>query len=318
MELPGEPVLRELIQRTATLWARLSHEVGSRPMILPNATFFPDPYHHDEPSVNRLVQRLAEHAGMQDVPVEVCLIAPDAEEEAASCSSGGCGPAVVSGSFQRVVDRGDGWQLNVAEAELLHPVALTTELGRGLALIFLLETHEAGAPLEGPLELTTELTAVALGMGPLLLQGSYIYAKGCGGPRISQLTQLSTFELAVITALFCTLSGVPHKTVSRELSVTQKEAFAEAVAFISSNPELTLKLKRAPELLAMGDFTLNPTRSWLSRVLAPAKVTEEAFPLWLGEKSTAELPPARSPKSARHAELKALVSDALSEGADHS
>lgn len=312
MQPAGDPAERELIERFANVSAHLSREFGQRAMILPNAEFFPDTYVGDAESVQRLLSRLQQHAGMQDMPIQLALLAPDLEGEVApsQCGSGGCGPAAVGASFQRVVDQGESWQLNVALPELLHPVALTAELARALGLIFLLETHEPGTPIEEPLDITSELVAVQLGMGPLLLLGSYIYAKGCGGPRISQVTSLGPSELALATALFGAISATPAKVVLRVLPVTQKEAFDEAWLLVRSNPELIASLKHSPELVALGNFQLEARRSWLGRWFAPKTVSEESAFL-LGERSTAPRPPARKPKSSQHDELKSLVNDAF-------
>lgn len=273
MELPSEPALRDLIQRCASLRARLAQEIGQRPMILPNASFFPDAYLADPESAQLLLLRMQAHAGMEDVPIQIRIIPiePDAPASAQSCGSGGCGSAPTVAAFQRVEDLGNAWQINLAGAELTQPIPLTTELARCLALIFLVETQTAGVPLEGPLEVTTELMAVALGLGPLLLQGSHIYKKSCGGPQITQVTCLGLEELALAAALFATLSGVAPRIVARELPLTQREAFNEAATFVSSNPEISAALKSAPALLALGGFPLHQSRSWLSRWLAPTK-----------------------------------------------
>ncbi len=312
MESAGDPAERELIERLANVRSRLSRELGQRAMILPNAEFFPDTYVGDAESVQRLLSRLQQHAGVKDMPIQLALLAPDldGDDAAGQCGSGGCGPAAVSASFQRVVDQGESWQLNVAVAELLHPVALTAELARALGLIFLLETHEPGTPIEEPLDITSELVAVQLGMGPLLLLGSHIYAKGCGGPRISQVTSLGPSELALATALFGAISASPAKVVHRLLPVTQREAFDEAWLLVRSNPALVANLKHSPELVALGNFRLEPRRSWLGRWLAPKTASEES-PFLLGEKSKSPRPPARKPKSSQHDELKSLVNDAF-------
>lgn len=316
MELPPEPALLELIQRYASVKSRLGHEIGARPLVLPNATFFPDPYTQDRGSLEQLLLRLQAHAGMADVPIVASIATPSDDEEgqpASSCSSGACAPARVDATFQRVVDQGGTWHINVTEAELRHPVVLTTELARSLALIFLVETQEAGVPIESPLELTTEITAVALGMGSLLLQGSYIYAKSCGGPSITQVTALGPTELAVVTALFAASSNVSSKGLAGALPVTQQEAFNEALTFVRSNPELVAKLKAAPELVALGNFTLNESKSWLSRLFTPKKPDPELEALGFlgGETFTAKPLPARKPRSEQHAELKSLVNEAF-------
>jgi hypothetical protein len=149
-------------------------------MVLPNGAFFPDAFHGDLPSVTRLLRRMQGHAGLSDIPVDVGVFDPDSEAEA--CGSGACGSCAAPNvspevAASRLVDLGEGWRVNVAPAELRSPVALTAALARALGHVFLLEETGPSRPIEEPLEVSVELTTVALGLGTLLLSGSYLYQK---------------------------------------------------------------------------------------------------------------------------------------------
>jgi hypothetical protein len=112
---------------------------------------------------------------------------------------------------------------------------------------------------------------VALGFGVLLLDGSYIYAKSCGGPRVSRATRLTPLELGVLTALFAALSGQTTRPALKHLEVTQKTALSEAVEWIDSNPELIERLKSDPERIAAGDYALADPQPWLARLFGKKK-----------------------------------------------
>jgi len=142
MQLPPPQVIRAVVQRHARLRSRYATELGRRPLVVPNGKFFPDAFRGDAESAARLTMRMQEHAGLSDIPIRTALVAlgPDGEVTS-SCSSGACGlPQSAGFGVLRVVDEGDGWLLQIPEPELRHPVALTTNLARSLAFVFLVET----------------------------------------------------------------------------------------------------------------------------------------------------------------------------------
>src|SRR4051812_7224977 len=128
MELPDLPARAELARRYAYLLAHFGRELGTRPLVRHDATFFPDRFEHDVPSLERLVRRLQSHAGMDDVPIQVRLLSPDGEPaQGGGCGSGACGPSCGSGvaagadgKIARLEERSDGWTLNVIDRELQH------------------------------------------------------------------------------------------------------------------------------------------------------------------------------------------------------
>jgi hypothetical protein len=270
MELPDDRTLRELVQRYASVIDRFGGDIGRRPMVLPNASFFPDVFTGDLPSVARLLRRMQEHAGLADVPIELGVYDPSDSAEA--CGSGGCGscaapsvPAEVAAA--RLIDLGDGWRLNIAPAEASNPVVLTAALARALGHVFLLEETSAERPIEEPLEVTVELTTVALGFGTLLLAGAYLYQKSCGGPNVACLTALGLGELSVAFALFCKHGSHNMRRARAELEVTQREQLSEAETWMLSNPDVTRLLATDPLRLVLGDFELSAPKSWMARLL---------------------------------------------------
>ncbi len=271
MDFPDDRTLRELVQRYASIVERFGPDIGKRPMVLPNGRFFPDPFTGDLPSVTRLLRRMQKHAGMTDIPIEIGVIDPEALA-AQACGSGGCGSCAAPGvspelAAARLVDLGDGWRINIDPAEVRNPVVLTAALARALGHVFLLEESSASRPIEEPLEVSVELTAVALGLGTLLLAGSYLYQKSCGGPSVACLTALGVSELSVVFALFAKSNGYGLRAARAELDATQQAQLAEAETWVLSNPELSRLLGSDPLRLALGDFELSASKSWMARVL---------------------------------------------------
>jgi hypothetical protein len=268
MELPNNEVRRGLVSAYAHLVRRvevLSIESGARPLVLPNGEFFPDVFTGDEPSVQRLLDRLLEHAGLADMAV----VARFWGEGDASCGTGACGscaPAQAEPeSVERLVDAGEFWQINVLPGEIGQPVALSSALCRAVALAVLREAD--APPRDLPLDLAVDLTAIALGYGVLLLEGSHIYRKSCGGPSVARTTALGPTEVALVVALSAAVSGQSPRKVSKHLSATQQEAFGEASAWADSNPALVQALRADPDRVARGEFVLKEPSSWLGRWL---------------------------------------------------
>jgi hypothetical protein len=355
MELPDLGGRAELVRRYAHLLQHFGSEIGKRPLVRQNAEFFPDRFDKDEASVARLVRRLQVHAGLDDIPLQVRLLSPDGMpiESAGSCGTGSCGSgacapaatpqgAVAARLVEAEVGGQPGWVLNVFDAEVHHPVGLTCKLAQALASLFLAETQSATATVEAPLEVSIDLACVALGLGNLVLEGSYVYAKSCGGPSVTQLTALNVGELAIACSLFIAAGGHSGRRALAELGTTQRALLAEANEWAASNPRIIEHLASDPGQLATSAPSLGEARPWLLRLFdRPARVQSTPEPslerALSGELGDAELrrlyqqtaragsgakassgsaPNAPAPKapalsSAERDELRALVDEAL-------
>ncbi len=290
MELPPPQVARAVIQRYARILQRYGSELGTRPLVLPNADFFPDPFEGDQLSVEILCARMQEYAGLADIPIRATVVVPgtvDAQD--ASCKSGACGiPQLHTSGLARLIDEGESWLLQVPSIELRHPVALTTNLARSLSFVFLVETQREGELLEPPVDVTADLVAVALGFGVLMLQGSYIYAKSCGGPQIASVTKVSVSELAIAVALFAELSATKLNRAPGELEVTQRTALTEALRLMRGNRRLAQLVKAQPAEVAAGHFEWEEPGSFLSTMLGRF-LKKDSSPALMGLDSNMDL-----------------------------
>lgn len=277
MQLPPLQVTRAVIQRYARLLVRYPDELGTRPLVLPNSDFFPDRFERDNASLARLVTRMQEHAGMSDIPIETAIIPRDAEAAALNgCCSGACAhPASARSGVPRLIDLEDHWRLQVPEAELSLPIVLTANLARSLAYVFLVETRHPGEVIEPPVDVTADFTAVALGFGTLMLQGSYIYAKGCGGPSIASVTKVGIGELAVAVSLFIAMGKHSFRAAVRELDTTQQAVLEQGRDLVEANRSLVRALVEHPARVAEGSFELHEATSWLGRWLSKWRRTSE-------------------------------------------
>lgn len=247
MDSLNPPTVLKLVGHYGRLRHWLRSELGNPPLVLPNNTFFPDRFDGSQPATQRLLERMQKHAGIDDIPVTAVLDAESAPSN--GCSTGGCGPSVSPGSgdtpARLLLDEERGWLLRLEPHEVSHPVGLTTLVSRALGLVFLEETRPSKRRLPDPVAVYQELSAVMLGLGVLLLEGSHIYSKSCGGPRVASLTALDTTELALAVALFCADNSITPKQALRTLSTTQHAALDEATALIRGNPQLVEWIRHA-------------------------------------------------------------------------
>ncbi len=322
MELPNNEVRRVLVTAYASIIADLEPAAESRPLVLPNGEFFPDVFTGDQASVQRLLDRMLDHAGLSDMAVVVKFWGDDAEAGCGTGACGSCGPAPQADSetVERLVDAGDTWQVHVLPGEVAQPVALSSALCRALALAVLREADAPPTHLNA--DLAVDLTAVQLGFGVLLLEGSHIYRKSCGGPSIARSTALGPTEVALVLALSAAVNEQSLRAVNKHLSPTQREAFAEAKAWADSNTSLVRALRQDPRRVARGEFELRESSSWLGRWLGSKRAPNAANASTIEELEAAlsnapNASPARLPASPRDRaafdEIKRLVDEALSE-----
>jgi hypothetical protein len=309
-----------LLQRYSAISTQLEAEIGERPLVLPNGTFFPDLFQHDALSVERLLRRMLTHAGMDDVPVRTQLAgAPQSGgcKTTGSCGTGACGPGATPSDEEEAVthvrDDGDGWTIVVAATDLRNPVVLTSHLARCLGLVLL---HEALEPrqIPAPLATTAELTAVALGFGVLLLEASYLYSKGCSGPSVACATALPCDELALAVGAFIVAGGARARDASKELSLTQREALDEALHYIRSRPALETALRHDLPSVARGDVSYDERKGLRLWPFGKRRSERGELDLAALERDLAELPKKpvrRAEPDPEREEIRALVDEAF-------
>jgi hypothetical protein len=290
--------------------------------VLPTGDYFPDHFDGSARATQRLLERMQAHAHIEDIPVTLML--GDGTPAAQSCASGGCAPSVDQDTAEpRLVAHEQGWVLRLDSSEVAHPVALTTIVARALGLVFLEETRQRGQTLPEPLPLHQELAAVMLGFGVLLLEGSHVYSKSCGGPRISQLTALGVNDLAWAVALFCEDNRINLKPALKNASATQRTALDAASATLRGNPTLLAWVRSASTLDPDPELALAPPKRPLFGGLferSSRSADPDDLETLLQHELPAHAPPrlaagqVRSSRVPRvDAELKALVAEALDE-----
>jgi hypothetical protein len=322
MDLPAEPQLRWILSKTATLL-----ELGAEPvrgLVVPNAEFFPDRFDGTPKSVAALMARVQDHAGLADLKVELTIVTPEGEAQTVSCSSGACGgTGKIDTSLERVTRNDDGsYTVGLSVGEVMSPVVLTTTMVRAVAYMFLTEADAFADVPAVEREPLTDLAAVLLGFGVLMGNGAFIYQKGCGGVKVHSATKMPVDEVTFALGVFCRLFDVSERAAARHLELTPSEHFDEAYAWASSNTAVMKMLRKSPDAVRAGDYTMAPSRSWLARVLGvgarkrPRSADEELADLERSMLATAqsaakkEVDPARARKLA---EIKALVAETLEE-----
>jgi hypothetical protein len=311
MEL-SEDALRSIVVHLAHLRAEYGEVLENPDLVEPNGDYFPDEFALEPAAVERLMRRMMTYAPLAaDLDVQLAFVEPEAEGKAGGgCGSGACGPGDKSQSAisSGAVETEDGYAVVLATGDVGEPKLLTASLARSMGRLVLFEADEEVDPrVEGAL---AELTAVACGLGVILLNGSSVYKKGCGGVRQHQGTFLGVQELALACALFVRATDRKPGTVRRHLAVTQREAFDLALDWVDGQPKLVRALTDDPATLADGIFVLEEKKGLLSRLLSRKRDDDmaDAMPISVKPKERSE------EERRRIAETRALVEEALNEG----
>jgi hypothetical protein len=261
MDLPSEAARRAIVTTLARFFDDWEEALGTADLVLPNGDYFPDAFTSDAASVERLFKRMCSYVPIaSDLPIDLVLIDSDDAPEG-KCASGACGTGAKLQPTACLVEDNGRYVVPLTASALSNGVALATALARSAGALVLAEAGETYG-LAGD----AELAAVACGLGPILLNGSAVYAKGCGGLTFHQATELDVRELAFATAVF--VNRFDHKTRALRdlLPVTQKEAFDVAIDWLSIQADLNESLRQRPALLATGLFEFREKSGFLSRL----------------------------------------------------
>jgi hypothetical protein len=302
MELPSDDALRWIVRMSAQLRASCGEAIGEPPLVQPTGEFFPDEFRFDGPSVERLLRRLLGYAPLAgDLRVELGIYAPEEDHAGGGCGSLACGAGGRAGQAPRplVQEFDDGYRVLVAANDVGNADVLTTSLARSVGALVL---YEAGRELEPGAE---EIAAVACGFGVLLANGAAVWAKSCGGLRMTQATALSVEETTVALALFAAVQGTKRSAARAHLGATQREAYDLAEEWVESNPLLVEALRDRPASLESGSFDLEPVRGLLGRWLHKRKLDREL------RAPTSVPAPLSDDKRRRLEEARALVDEVL-------
>jgi hypothetical protein len=270
MDLPNDDSIRRIVKAFAHLRAAHGAAIGAPALVQPTAEYFPDEFRPDGPSVGQLLRRMMAYAPVSsELGIELAILLPEPNHAGgcggAACSSGGGG---VSGGGD-VHELEDGYRVVVAATDVGNPDVLSASLARCVGALVL---HEAGELVGAE---TSEIAAVVCGFGVLLLNGSAVWAKSCGGLRMAQATVLPVEEIAVALALFAAVHGYKVSQVRKHLGTTQREAFDVAQDWTESNPLLVASLRDRPlRLVESGSLDLEPVRGVFGQWLHKRKLEQ--------------------------------------------
>jgi hypothetical protein len=317
-ELWSEQQARWVFRRSATLASRGAEPVGK--VVLPNSAFFPDVFDGSPKSVLALWTRMKEHAGLDFIETELTLVDPE-EGSVTSCSSGGCSsPGTGVAKIQRLVERADGsYAVQLATTEVKNGTVLTTMMARIIGALFLSEADLGKLFARTEVDAASDLAAVHLGLGVLVMNGAAIELKGCGGMKIHSATSLSAGEAALALAIYTELARLrgddSERTIAKHLGAACADAFRSATAFVAANSDVVESIAKSPKTVEDEHFTLREKKGWLVRAFGFGRTKTRDDELAELErtaiKSTKPRPVLDAKKAARLREIQALVEESF-------
>lgn len=177
--LPQDDRIHWILEKSARLIDGGAVPVSG--LVLPTGKSFPDRYDGTPEALQRLLLRVAKHAGLSDLELRANLVVPDGDAGGGGgCASGACSvpSASEAKTVRRVEEAGDGYVVNIIANELTNPIILMAALVRAIGHIFLQEADLGRIFDRGDYEHGIDLTGVMLGFGTLLCNGAYVYRKG--------------------------------------------------------------------------------------------------------------------------------------------
>jgi hypothetical protein len=262
MALPDEDSLRWIVSSYAHLRSGHGEAIGDPAVVQPSGVFFPDEFRVDRASVDRLLRRMVSYAPISDeLGIELAFVEPD-DGHAGGCGSPGCGSGAPGAlPLHGVQELEDGYRVFLAASAVALPDMLAASLSRAVGSLVL---YEADEPVDAR---ASELAAVACGFGVLVANGAAVWAKSCGGLKMTRATALDLEEVAVALALFAAVHDKTTSEARRFLRTTQRAAFDEAVDWVDSNSAIVEGLRQRPVMLETGAFDVEPVRGPLGRWL---------------------------------------------------
>ena len=269
------PSLELQLDRMRDLIARVGPEpLFAAPLVTPEDAWFPDRWSPDLECVRRILLRMAEVVGLQDLDVEVAGFPEETADTQMPVSllerrseSG------AAGLFYGIHD-GCAW-FGVEEQQLRTPQRLIGVLAHELAHAWR-HVHDVHVEPERLEEECTDLTTVVLGFGILLCNAAYefqIESTVVGGGYAttkwahSTMGYLSLPDLAEVLACWAMLKDLPPATIRRYLHGAQAHEFDAAWERMSEIdllerlgiPEIPERIAPTPEAARQREFT--PSRA---------------------------------------------------------
>jgi hypothetical protein len=207
----------------------------SRPFVLPEPAFFPDPWTADAAGVERLLRRLLAYAGLPDARVRADVepgdagpVWPGETERQRHGAAGWYRGRDAAGTYHFGVDAGFNQRPEMLVAVLAHETAHAWR-----------DTHALPVPDRDAEELLTDLTTVYLGFGVLTTNAAWHYRATSDGLASSWEKQRSGYldfrVFAYLLALVAHARGLTWWERTRlawRLSPNQRASFRESYARI--------------------------------------------------------------------------------------
>jgi len=226
---PVDPVAREWID---TRWAWLENEFGidllrSRPVILPNSEFFPEPYNGKEEEVPILLDRMCRYMEIDPTTVELSLYDDRNRVFVDDFQQG------TAGLYHQ---EGDKFHICIEVNNLHDPLAIVATIAHELGHVHLLG-HGRISEEEIDHEPLTDLLSVFLGMGALtansVIRELNWNSGNWSGWSMSRMGYLRLEHFGYAFAKFARSRNETGKDWASHLRLDVRTSFKQAMRFLA-------------------------------------------------------------------------------------
>jgi hypothetical protein len=237
VKCPVDPETREWIEsRMAWLKAQFGpSELGTRPLVLPIAEFFPDSYDGSEPTVRTLFERVCGYMGVRPDQVDVSLYSEDVPIQEGDLVPGTGG----------LYEEGDGrFRIWLNTSNLDDPGALVATMAHEIGHVLLLG-HRRISPDEPDHEPLTDLLTVFLGLG-VITANSVVHENswfdgGMTGWTIGRRGYLTMPMYGYALAVFARDRSEDRPAWARLLRPDVRHAFDQGQRYLAADESMRLE-----------------------------------------------------------------------------
>jgi hypothetical protein len=213
------------------------------PMILPEPSFFPDPFRGTEECVNKLVSRVCSYMDVDYQLIEVRIFSAQEFGVSESRYAGERSYAGAAGLFRNKKEPNGKMKVAICDSQLKHPTKLVATIAHELGHVILLGGGKISREDKSH-ELLTDLITVFLGMGIFTANSAFQFGQWQDHSRqgwsASRQGYMSEEMLAYSLAACAWMKGDTKAAWQKHLAMNVGYHFKECFKYLNKGGQTTL------------------------------------------------------------------------------